>query len=75
MVSVTLNPGALDSDFWRTQGKVALSLLRSTVLHPPIYGAYTALFAAFSPEVSLENPVNYGTYPFAANLASIGLPV
>ncbi|UKZ52455.1 hypothetical protein TrVGV298_006232 [Trichoderma virens] len=49
-----LNPGNLDSDFWRTQGAVMTYILRKTLLYPPIYGAYTNLFAGFSPEVTLE---------------------
>ncbi|VUC36588.1 unnamed protein product [Clonostachys rosea] len=59
VLSVSLNPGALDSDFWRSQGKVTLTLLRSTVLHPPIYGAYTALFAGFTPQITSENSGSY----------------
>ncbi|KAL7952466.1 hypothetical protein V8C34DRAFT_319004 [Trichoderma compactum] len=54
VVSIPLNPGNLDSDFWRTQGKLMTCILRKTLLYPPIYGAYTNLFAAFSPEVTLE---------------------
>ncbi|OTB01588.1 hypothetical protein M426DRAFT_14339 [Hypoxylon sp. CI-4A] len=53
VLSVSLNPGNLDSDLWRSQGAVATFLLRR-ILHPPVYGAYTCLFAAFSNEVSLE---------------------
>lgn len=55
VVSVSLNPGALDSDFWRSQGGLTTLLLRKTVLHPPVYGAYTNIFAGFSPEITLEN--------------------
>lgn len=55
VVSVSLNPGALDSDFWRSQGGLTTLVLRKTVLHPPVYGAYTSIFAGFSPEVTLEN--------------------
>ncbi|KAI1108111.1 hypothetical protein F5Y14DRAFT_437401 [Nemania sp. NC0429] len=59
VVSVSLNPGALDSELWRTQFSLVRSLMRATLLHPPVYGAYTCLFAAFSSEVTLENS---GTY-------------
>lgn len=55
IVSVSLNPGALDSDFWRNQGGLTTFLLRKTVLHPPVYGAYTNIFAGFSPEITIEN--------------------
>ncbi|EHK21220.1 uncharacterized protein TRIVIDRAFT_52177 [Trichoderma virens Gv29-8] len=54
VISIPLNPGNLDSDFWRTQGAVMTYILRKTLLYPPIYGAYTNLFAGFSPEVTLE---------------------
>ncbi|KAI0886571.1 uncharacterized protein GGS22DRAFT_186640 [Annulohypoxylon maeteangense] len=53
VISMSLNPGALDSEFWRDQGAVTTWFLRRTLLHPPVYGAYTNLFAAFSPEVTL----------------------
>ncbi|KAL7942025.1 hypothetical protein V8C42DRAFT_333382, partial [Trichoderma barbatum] len=54
VISIPLNPGNLDSDFWRTQGAMMTCILRKTLLYPPLYGAYTNLFAAFSPEVTLE---------------------
>jgi retinol dehydrogenase-12 len=55
IVSVALNPGNLDSELWRTQASVARTLLSRFFLHDPIYGAYTELFAALSPDVGLEN--------------------
>ncbi|KAI1125979.1 hypothetical protein F5Y10DRAFT_245838 [Nemania abortiva] len=55
VISVPLNPGALDSDLWREQTSLMQSFLRATLLHPPVYGAYTCLYAAFSPEITLEN--------------------
>lgn len=61
IVSVPLNPGNLDSDLWRTQGSGARDLLRRFVLHPPVLGAYTQLFAAFSPEVTIERSGEWGT--------------
>ncbi|TGJ81255.1 hypothetical protein E0Z10_g7513 [Xylaria hypoxylon] len=54
VLSVPLNPGALDSELFREQVSLIKSFLRVTLLHPPIYGAYTCLFAAFSPEITLE---------------------
>ncbi|KAI0805877.1 hypothetical protein GGR55DRAFT_653819 [Xylaria sp. FL0064] len=59
VVSVPLNPGALDSELWREQVSPVKWFLRATLLHPPIYGAYTCLFAAFSSEITIENS---GTY-------------
>ncbi|PHH60638.1 hypothetical protein CDD81_1389 [Ophiocordyceps australis] len=54
IVSIPINPGNLDSELWRTQGAVVSCILRKTLLHPPIYGAYTASFAAFSTKVTME---------------------
>lgn len=54
VISVPLNPGNLASDLWRTQGSWASWFLRTFVLHAPIYGAYTELFAGLSPQVTLE---------------------
>ncbi|KAK8029893.1 hypothetical protein PG993_011184 [Apiospora rasikravindrae] len=54
VLSLPLNPGNLDSEFWRTQGSLMTCILRKTLLHPPVFGAYTNLFAAFSPQVTLE---------------------
>ncbi|KAF5012753.1 hypothetical protein FDECE_1173 [Fusarium decemcellulare] len=55
VISIPLNPGNLDSDFWRTQGSFFTWILRKTVLFPPVYGAYTNIFAGFSPQINLEN--------------------
>lgn len=60
IVSIPLNPGNLNSDLWRSFGSGAQSFLRSFVLHPPILGAYTQLFAAFSPQVSIERSGEWG---------------
>jgi NAD(P)-dependent dehydrogenase (short-subunit alcohol dehydrogenase family) len=72
VLSVSLNPGALDSEFWRTQGSLMTWLLRVTVLHPPVFGAYTNLFAGFSSEVTLDRSGSYSkcivrSYPMNLN--------
>ncbi|KAF7549523.1 hypothetical protein G7Z17_g6315 [Cylindrodendrum hubeiense] len=54
IVSVPLNPGNLASDLWRTQGSWASWFLRTFVLHAPVYGAYTELFAGLSSQVTME---------------------
>ncbi|KAJ8132787.1 hypothetical protein O1611_g838 [Lasiodiplodia mahajangana] len=54
VLSVTLNPGNLDSDLWRNQGPIASRLLKWFVLHPVVNGAYTELFAGLSPDVTME---------------------
>jgi hypothetical protein len=60
VVSVPLNPGNLNSDLWRTQGAVMAWVLRTFVLHPPVYGAYTQLFAGLSPGVGIERSGKWG---------------
>ncbi|KAH6660925.1 hypothetical protein BKA67DRAFT_549594 [Truncatella angustata] len=54
VVSVSLNPGNLDSELWRTQGPIMSWVLKKFVLYPSVYGAYTNIFAGFSPEVTLD---------------------
>ncbi|KAH8176450.1 short chain dehydrogenase domain-containing protein [Sarocladium implicatum] len=54
IVSVSLNPGNLDSDLWRTQGRFMTWFLRTFVLHPARYGAYTTVYAGTSPDISME---------------------
>ncbi|KAI0403678.1 hypothetical protein F4802DRAFT_570617, partial [Xylaria palmicola] len=54
ILSVTLNPGNLDSELWRNQPYLIKKLLKLLVLHPPINGAYTELFAGLSPELTME---------------------
>ena len=62
VVSVALNPGNLNSDLWRTQGRAASVFLKSFFLHPVVYGAYTELFAGLSPDVTMERlgPSDWG---------------
>ncbi|KAI0468357.1 hypothetical protein F4859DRAFT_491358 [Xylaria cf. heliscus] len=54
ILSVTLNPGNLDSELWRNQSYMIGRLLKWFILHPSINGAYTELFAGLSPEVTIE---------------------
>ncbi|KAI1167992.1 hypothetical protein F5B18DRAFT_341598 [Nemania serpens] len=54
IVSVSLNPGNLDSDLWRNQSWLVGKFLKWFILHPPINGSYTELFAGLSPEVTME---------------------
>ncbi|KAI1377493.1 NAD(P)-binding protein [Hypoxylon crocopeplum] len=54
IISVPLNPGLVDSDLWRTQGRISHALFRTFLLHPPVLGAYTELFGGLSPEITLE---------------------
>ncbi|KAI1824177.1 hypothetical protein F4861DRAFT_539350 [Xylaria intraflava] len=59
VISIPLNPGALDSELWREQSSVVKSFLQTTLLHPSVYGAYTCLYAAFSPEITIEKSGSY----------------
>lgn len=59
VVSVSINPGNLDSDLWRTQSPFMHWLLRKTLLYPSVYGAYTTIFAGFSPEVTMNQSGSY----------------
>lgn len=54
VVSVALNPGNLASDLARDLSSFVRFLLRCFLAYPPINGAYTELFAAFSPEITVE---------------------
>ncbi|KAL2173175.1 uncharacterized protein P884DRAFT_333014 [Thermothelomyces heterothallicus CBS 202.75] len=51
IVSVPINPGNLTSELPRHQG-VVLKTVARLVGYPPLFGAYTELWAAFSPEVT-----------------------
>lgn len=57
ILSPSLNLGNLDTDLWRTQGRLTVYLVRKTILYPSVYGTYTCLFAEFSPELTLESKV------------------
>jgi retinol dehydrogenase-12 len=60
VASVSLNPGMLDSDLYRHQSALFGFFLRRVILHPPILGAYTELFAGLSPEITLERSGDWG---------------
>lgn len=60
VVSISLNPGNLDSDLWRGYPGWVQAAIRFMVLHPPINGAYTELFAGLSNEVTLEQSGGWG---------------
>ncbi|KAF4998475.1 hypothetical protein FDECE_11783 [Fusarium decemcellulare] len=53
IVSVSLNPGNLHSELDRSS-MWWLYYARTVTCYPPINGAYTELFAAFSPEITIE---------------------
>ena len=55
IVSVAIHPGILDSDLARYMSSISQWILRWLVLYPPIYGAYTELFAGLSPDVTIKS--------------------
>jgi len=64
IVSIPLNPGNLNSDMWRGMGPLASKFIETFLLHPPIYGAYTRLYAAFSPKITIEQTGEWGEFDF-----------
>lgn len=54
VVSVAVNPGNLDSELYRTQPSLLGRFMKTFVLWPSVYGAYTELFGGLSPEVTFE---------------------
>jgi retinol dehydrogenase-12 len=54
VVSVALNPGNLASELYRNQWAVVGFFLRTFILYPSIFGAYTELFAGLSQEVTIK---------------------
>jgi retinol dehydrogenase 12 len=65
VISISLNPGNLDTDLWRTQRPLVAYLMRKTILYPGVYGAYTTIFAGFSPSITTENS---GTFSESSNI-------
>lgn len=70
IISIPLNPGNLDSEFWRTSGIILNYILRKTLLYPPVYGAYTNLFAGLSPTIALEQTGTFGESRFFERLSA-----
>ncbi|KAI0523770.1 hypothetical protein F5B22DRAFT_633877 [Xylaria bambusicola] len=54
VISVSLNPGNLDSELWRNQTYIMSKMLKWFFLYEIINGAYTELFTGLSPEVTME---------------------
>ncbi|KKZ61911.1 hypothetical protein EMCG_03610 [[Emmonsia] crescens] len=58
VVSIALNPGNLASDLSRHREFLVKQLMRP-MLYPPVFGAYTELFAGLSPDVTDKEPGNW----------------
>ncbi|KAE8449159.1 hypothetical protein EG329_008543 [Mollisiaceae sp. DMI_Dod_QoI] len=62
VLSVCVHPGLMATELQRHQPWFLRSVVRTTmkfVYKPPINGAYTLLYAAFSPEVTMEDNGGY----------------
>ncbi|KAH6968155.1 short-chain dehydrogenase [Fusarium avenaceum] len=54
IVSASFNPGNLQTELQRHMSSIG-KMMMSSMLHPPIYGAYTELYAGWSYEITLEH--------------------
>lgn len=55
IVSIALNPGNLDTELGRDRSWIETKILRTFILYPPVFGAYTELFAGFSDQVTADS--------------------
>ncbi|KAK6220540.1 hypothetical protein LQW54_001985 [Pestalotiopsis sp. IQ-011] len=55
IISVALNPGSLETGSFNGTPWITMFLMRLTILHKPIYGGYTMLYAGLSPEITMDN--------------------
>lgn len=54
IISVAQNPGQLNTEVFRYLGPITREVLRRLVLYDVRFGVYTMLYAAFSPEITME---------------------
>ncbi|GAW26661.1 putative glucose ribitol dehydrogenase [Rosellinia necatrix] len=59
ILSVTLNPGNLRAGSFKGTAAPLYLVLSALMLHEPVFGAYTELYAGLSPELT---PAHNGTY-------------
>lgn len=60
VVSVPCNPGHLRSDLYRDGSAVFKFVVNNFVAYPSVYGAYTELFSALSPSITLDDSGSWG---------------
>ena len=58
VISLSVNPGLLDTDLSRSFPRMGQFIMK-LVAHPTVYGSYTELFAALSPDVTLKDSGRY----------------
>lgn len=61
IVSVPLNPGNNNTELARQHPALVQFFLRR-IVYPPVYGAYTQLYAAFSKDIGLANSGIWGEF-------------
>ena len=66
ILSVSLDPGNLKTPLYQTAPKWQMPFI-NLVLKDPIYGAYTELFAGFSPEIQMKHGGRFGRMIFPSN--------
>jgi retinol dehydrogenase-12 len=59
IISVSWNPGNLTSDLQRHMPAVLRWFMNTFMLHPTVYGGYTELFAACSPDITASKSGSY----------------
>ncbi|KAI1303523.1 NAD(P)-binding protein [Xylaria venustula] len=59
ILSVTLNPGNLHAGSFKGTPAPAYFIMSAFILHEPVFGAYTELYAGLSPDLKMEHN---GTY-------------
>lgn len=59
IISVAWNPGNLQSGLYRHVGQFSKWIMDKTWLHPPVFGAYTILYAGWSDDITVESSVAY----------------
>jgi hypothetical protein len=74
IISLPINPGNLTSDLARDQ-PMSLKIAARVLGYPTVMGACTELFAAFSPEVTIEKSGDWGEYFILSNRAPHLSPV
>lgn len=59
MISLSVHPGFLTSDLQRGWPALLRWTIQHTILHPPIYGAYSELWAMLNPKITTADSGKY----------------
>ncbi|KAI4746945.1 hypothetical protein E4T50_02775 [Aureobasidium sp. EXF-12298] len=55
VISLSADPGNLDTDLYRDMGSFQRAMARKLALKPAVFGAYTELFAGLSTEIEIKD--------------------